>query len=156
MAWFASSFLCSSVQRKVLGDILRYIKAAGDIKRQNNFDGVVCTRCKRSSLRHAHLFALSEAFPYEAHLIVEALHSVLTPAYILRIFVIDKLCSTIFADEDPTLGIHNLVRVQGGVRLIAQWTYIPFVVELLGNIGGISQLGVCLPIQDSHCAGPYL
>jgi hypothetical protein len=70
---------------------------------------------KRSLLRHAHLLALSEAFPYEAHLIVEALHSVLTPAYILRIFVIDELCATIFADEDPTLRIHNPVRVQGGV-----------------------------------------
>lgn len=62
-------------------------------------------------LGHAHLLALSEAFPYETHLIVEALHSVLTPAYILRIFVIDKLGSTIFADEDPTLRIYNPVRV---------------------------------------------
>lgn len=86
-------------------------------------------------LGHAHLLTLSETFPYEAHLIVEALHSVLTPAYILRIFVIDKLCSTIFADEDSTLGIYNPVRVQGGVRLIAQRTYIPFVVELLGDVG---------------------
>jgi hypothetical protein len=62
-------------------------------------------------LGHAHLLALSEAFPYEAHLKVEALHSVLTPAYILRIFVIDQLCPTIFADEDPTLGIYNPVCV---------------------------------------------
>ena len=62
-------------------------------------------------LGHAHLLTLSETFPYEAHLIVEALHSVLTPAYILRIFVIDELCSTILAGEDPTLVIYNPVRV---------------------------------------------
>jgi hypothetical protein len=118
VARFAGSFLSSSVQRKVLSDILRYLKAAGEIKRQNNkFDGAVCTRGKGKGkkggclLGHAHLLALSEAFPYEAHLEVEALHSVLTPAYILRIFVIDKLGPTIFADEDPTLGIYNLVRV---------------------------------------------
>jgi hypothetical protein len=66
-------------------------------------------------LGHDHLLAFSEAFPYEAHLIVEALHSVLTPSYILRIFVIDKFCSTVLADKDPTLVICNLVRVQRGV-----------------------------------------
>ena len=66
-------------------------------------------------LGHDHLLALSKAFSYEAHLIVEALHSVLTPAYILRIFVIDELCSTVFADKDPTFVVCNLVRVQRGV-----------------------------------------
>jgi hypothetical protein len=66
-------------------------------------------------LGHDHLLALSEAFPYEAHLIVEALHPVLTPAYILRVFVVDELCSTVFADKDPTSVVCNLVRVQGGV-----------------------------------------
>jgi hypothetical protein len=77
-----------------------------------------------------------EAFPYEAHLIIEALHSVLTPAHILRIFVIDELCSAVFADKDPADGIYKLVRVQGGVGSIAQRTYIPFVVELLDISGG--------------------
>ncbi len=66
-------------------------------------------------LGNAHVLALSEAFPYEAHLIVETLHSVLTPAYVLRIFVIDKLGSTVFADEDATFVIRDLVCVQGGV-----------------------------------------
>ena len=116
MARFTSTFLSRSVQRKVLGDILRYLKAAGSVERQNN--NLTALSAQEGLLGHAHLLALSESFPYEAHLIVKALHSVLTPAYILRIFVIDKLCSTIFADEDPTLGIHNPVRVQGGVRPI--------------------------------------
>ena len=62
-------------------------------------------------LRHDHFFAFSEALPYEAHLIVEALHSVLTSADILRIFVIDKFCSTVFAYKDTTFVICDLVRV---------------------------------------------
>jgi hypothetical protein len=71
-----------------------------------------CWRGERSCLLgHDHLLTLSEAFPYEAHLIVEALHSVLTPAYILRIFVIDNFRPTVFADKDPTFVICNLVRV---------------------------------------------
>lgn len=85
------------------------------------------------SLGHDHFLALAEAFPYETHLIVEALHSVLTPAYILRVFVIDKLCSTVFADKDPTFVIRNLVGVQGCVRSITSRAYIPFVVELLSR-----------------------
>lgn len=110
--------MSSSVQREVLGDILRYIKAAarGDVKVSiyillwlSAHDGGDCL------LGHDHLLTLSKAFSYEAHLIVEALHSVLTPAYILRIFVIDELCSTVFADKDPTFVVCNLVGVQGGV-----------------------------------------
>jgi hypothetical protein len=62
-------------------------------------------------LGHDHFFALSEPFTYEAHLKVETLHPVLTPAHVLRIFVIDKFCPTVFADEDPTFVVCNLVRI---------------------------------------------
>jgi len=83
---------------------------AREDKRSEYLDA--CWRGERSCLLgHDHLLTLSETFPYEAHLIVEALHSVLTPAYILRIFVIDNFCSTVFADKDPTFVICNLVRV---------------------------------------------
>ena len=75
----------------------------------------LCAQGERCLLGHDHLLAFSEAFPYEAHLIVEALHSVLTSTYILRIFIIDELCGTVFADKDPTSVVCNLVRIQGGV-----------------------------------------
>jgi hypothetical protein len=66
-------------------------------------------------LGHDHLFAFSEALPYEAHLVVEALHSVLTAPHILRVFVVDELGFTVFADEHPALVIRDSVCVQGGV-----------------------------------------
>ena len=62
-------------------------------------------------LGHNHLFAFSEALPYEAHLIVVALHSVLTATHILRVFVVDELRFAVFADENPALIVRDLVRV---------------------------------------------
>ena len=117
MARFAGGLLSSSVQLEMLGDILRYVKAAarGDVKVSIYQNCLCIVKGGEGLLGHDHLLALSKAFSYEAHLIVEALHSVLTPAYILRIFVIDELCSTVFADKDPTFVVCNLVRVQRGV-----------------------------------------
>ena len=62
-------------------------------------------------LGHYHLFAFSEAFPYETHLVVETLHSVLTTTHILCVFVVDELRFAVFADEHPALVIRDLVRV---------------------------------------------
>ena len=115
VAGFTASLLSSSVQRKVLGNILRYVKAVAAQKSQNDQKRIYmdCGALGAGSclLGHDHFLALSEAFPYEAHLIIEALHSVLTSADILRILVIDKLCSTVFANKDTTFVICNLIRV---------------------------------------------
>jgi hypothetical protein len=105
-------------------------------------------------LGHNHLFAFSEALSYEAHLIVEALHSVLTATYILRVFVVDELRFTVFADEHPALVIRDPVRVQGGVRPATQRANIPFVVELLGRFGlvGGTKSVYILVIYGTHVA----
>jgi hypothetical protein len=116
-------------------------------------------------LGHDHLFAFSEALPYEAHLIVEALHSVLTAAHILRVFVVDELRFTVFADEHPALVIRDSVRVEGGVRPVAQWAYIAFVVELLGHFGWVggrqrdrADMGLTLrkPVSITRCISATL
>jgi hypothetical protein len=70
-------------------------------------------------------------------LVVEALHSVLTAAHILCVFVVDEFRFTIFADEYPALVIRDPVCVKRGVRPAAQRAYIPFVVELLGRMGWV-------------------
>ena len=109
-------------------------------------------------LGHDHLLAFSEALPYEAHLIVEALHSVLTAAHILRVFVVDEFRFTVFADEHPALVIRDLVRVERGVRPAAQRAYIAFVVELLSRIGYVEgrQRVYTRQIWDSRYASRYL
>ena len=104
VAGLSGGFLCSSVQRKVLGDVLRYVETAATtvVRKRSGKSGLAL-------LGHDHLFAFPEALPYEAHLVVEALHSVLTATYILRIFVVDELRFTVFADEYPAFVIRNPV-----------------------------------------------